>query len=131
MARILGIDFGTKRIGIAISDEEERIAFPKDVLDGTDPKIIARIADICTREHVECIVLGIPQGLSGQRTDMTEHVYAFKEKLGHIGLPIVLQQEFFSSQEVERGPTTKDHRDAAAAALILQSYLERRKRMIQ
>ncbi len=131
MSRYLGIDYGTKRVGLALSDESRRFAMPYKVLEGNEKNIFADIETICKKEEVERIIIGIPVGLSRQDTAMTQRAKLFAEALKVIGIPVELENEFFSSKEAERGVSKKQKIDAAAAALILQSYLERSKDVIQ
>lgn len=124
MSRALGIDFGTKRIGVAISNEDLTLAFPYSVVDASKNPI-GEIHAICEKENISRIVIGIPHGLQGDDTAMTKQAMQFADSLAVIGKPIERVNEFFSSKAAERGPTPKEKVDAAAAALILQSYLER------
>ena len=124
MTRILGIDFGTRRIGVAVSNEDHTLAFPYSVVDALkDP--VSEIRAICEKENISRIVIGIPHGLQGGDTAMTKQAMQFAGSLAVIGKPVECVNEFFSSKAVERWPTPKEKVDAAAAALILQSYLER------
>ena len=131
MSRYLGIDYGTKRVGLALSDESRRFAMPYRVLEGREVVIKKEIERICKKENVTHIVVGLPAGLAGQETQMTRKAKMFAGSLKSLGLPVELENEFFSSGEAKRGPTKKQKIDAAAAALILQSYLERWKGVIK
>lgn len=132
MTRILGIDFGTRRVGVALSDDAGTMAFPHATLDA-DNNIIEKIRALCEREGVGKIVIGLPQAPGSMSdTAMTARVRAFGESLKKIGLPIEFESEFFSTGEAkDSGATKKEHIDASAAAIILQSYLERRKNMVR
>ena len=129
--RVLGIDFGTKRIGVALSDDAGTMAFPHATLDAGD-NIIEKIRVLCEREGVSEIIVGLPQSLATMAdTDSTRTVRDFAKRLETIGLPVAFEPEFLSTREAAGGLTKKEHIDAAAAAIILQSYLERKKNMIQ
>lgn len=130
MKRILGIDFGTRRIGIAISNEDHTLAFPYSVVDASKNPV-SEIRAICEKENISRVVVGIPHGLQGDDTAMTRKAMQFADSLAVIGKPIERVNEFFSSKAAERGPTPKEKVDTAAAALILQSYLERAPNVIE
>jgi len=122
---VLGIDYGTKRIGIAIGNTEERIAFPRVVLKN-DEVIMQVFREFIQKESIECIVLGLPKMLSGKESDMTDEVYTFAKKLEQEStLPIYFEEERFSTKAVRPGTVKKTDIDAASAALILQTYLDR------
>lgn len=135
MARILGIDYGTKRIGMALSDERGMMAFPYGVFDisgKTPDQIFQGIATLCSKEQIEKIVIGVPRGLSTmQDTEMTDKVFSFADGLKKLTIPVFYEEEFLSSKQAQRGSTAKQHIDASAAALILQSYLDRKKDMLK
>ena len=127
--RFLGIDYGEKRIGIAISDEKGKFAFPLAVLEN-DRKIFEKIAGICEKEKIKKIILGLPLDLKNQPTHSTKAVLNFKIKLEKIiGLPVIFEKEFFTTKEAERIQGKHQKIDASAAALILKSFLSKRKRL--
>ena len=129
----LGIDYGTKRTGVAISDTEGRIAFPKLVL-STDKKLLGKIQEICLREKVLAIVLGQSLDYKMQPNPIQSDIEKFKEKLsrfdlsnrgsreaGKIYISVHYQHELLTSAQAN---TSKAMLDASAAALILQGYLD-------
>jgi putative holliday junction resolvase len=123
--RLLGIDFGTKRIGLAVGDTEQKIAFPREVV-ANDEKTTGRIQELIASEKIEKIVLGISKNLSGEESDSTRAILAFKDELEkNISLEIILENEVMSTKAVYQGSTKREMIDAAAAALILQGYLDR------
>jgi len=138
--RIVGLDVGTRRIGVAISDATGTLARPVGVLrpaglEADAPRVAAtEIARLRSEEDgVSALVVGLPCRLDGSANDMTARVRAFAEALGRLtGLPVMLQDERLSSREAESrlAVTIKDWRarktrlDAAAAAIILQDYLD-------
>ncbi len=133
--KYLGIDYGTKRIGLAVSDEGGSLAFPlTTVVAGADA--LGKILEIINREWVEKIVLGESRDLKGELNPVMEDIEQFKKDLAELTqLPVEYEQEFFSSAAAARqfAPQNKSRKDnpshekldAAAAALILQSYLDR------
>lgn len=120
----LGIDYGTKKVGIAISDESATIAFPKEVIPNT-PKLVAEIAALCDHESIDTIVLGESKNFQGQENPVMMYITQCKEALEEAcGVPVELEPEFLTSQEAMRQSKEGTH-DARAAALILQRYLDR------
>lgn len=123
--RVLGIDYGTKRIGLAIGDTETRIAVPLVVVESSSlQSTVYSIEEIVKKESVELVVMG--QGGSGP---MENKVRRFAEQLGKF-IPVKIVDEHFTTAQIER--TMKEYgkeqrkidKDSAAAALILQSYLD-------
>lgn len=137
--RILGLDVGEKRIGVAICDPQERLALPLTFLErgGADAPTLAAIAELVRREGAEAIVVGLPLSLDGSLGPQAQRVAAFVEALARqVDVPVTPWDERLSSVEAERllratghrRRALKGRRDAAAAALILQGYLDRRRR---
>ncbi len=134
--RSLGIDFGEKRIGLAISDPDGRIAVPLRTLARRDDlSAVREIAGITEREGVGRLVLGEPVGLDGTRGPAAERARRFGEKLARqTGLPLELVNESLTSVEAaERlraagiDPRRSPGRlDAVAAQILLQEALDRR-----
>lgn len=138
--RIVGLDVGERRIGVAISDATGTLARPVGVLhaaglDTDAPQVAtAEIARLGAEEDgVASIVVGLPRHLDGSASVMTPRVTTFAAELGRLTrLPVVLQDERLTSREAESrlAATDKDWRtrkarlDAAAAAIILQDYLD-------
>ncbi len=138
--RILGLDPGEKRIGIAMSDPSETIASPLDVLQsrGTDANI--RSIGRLVREHdVGKVVVGLAISLDGGISSQARRAQAFAERLAEaLNVPVELSDERLSSVAAERAMVEggakrakrREKRDAVAAAIILQGYLDRAKREI-
>ncbi|MEX2029206.1 MAG: Holliday junction resolvase RuvX [Candidatus Paceibacterota bacterium] len=140
--RILGIDYGTKRIGLAISDENHKLAFPKEIV-SNDLNTFERIGEIIERENVAEIVVGESVDFSGRLNALSARIEVFILELeDKFGLPIHKQKEFLTSVEARKSGITKktlspsqahsrlkDKKrgrvDAGAAALILQRYLDK------
>ena len=138
----MGLDVGEKRIGIAISDATATLARPVGVLKvaGLGTSVITMVSDEIARlsaedDPVSSIIVGLPKRLDGSPNDMTPRVERFAADLGRrSGLPVVLQDERLTSREAESrlAVREKDWRvrkqrlDAAAAAIILQDYLDAR-----
>ena len=135
--RILGIDFGERRIGLAISDEEGRLAVPLATLRRADDRsAVRRIVETARREGVEGLVVGDPVGLDGRRGPAAERVDRFVEKLERAsGLPCQRVAETLTSREAERrlaaaGVARRrwpERVDQIAAQILLQEALDGRR----
>jgi putative Holliday junction resolvase len=127
--RIVSLDVGEKRIGVAVGDTAIRIAIPFDTID-VDGTEIESIAKIIVKERADKIVIGYPRNQSGEATKQTEFVKKFAEKLIDMAPEIIFQDESLTSVMAEQQlasynkPYTKADIDAQAAAIILQDYLE-------
>lgn len=122
--RYLGIDFGTKRTGVAISDEEGRIAFPKVVID-TDKTLPDQLKKIAMDDGVKNFVLGNSLDRDGKENPVMSHVHALAERLREEG-EVSFEDERYSSRHASRGHEENAMHDASTAAIILQSYLDRK-----
>ena len=134
MGRALGIDFGTKRVGLALSDRSNMIASPYKTLNYVSEKdLITQLEIIVTKNDIEILVLGLPINMKGKDTAQTIKVRNFKEILSALRIPIVYEDERLSSvsainslmlQNVKTG-YNKPEIDKTAAAIILQQYLDK------
>ncbi|MFA6273491.1 MAG: Holliday junction resolvase RuvX [Candidatus Paceibacterota bacterium] len=124
--RYLGIDYGTKRVGVAISDEAGEFALPFSVLPN-DKKLLTAITTICREKNIGEIVLGESKNFAGEDNPLQEKINQFKKELEEtVGLPIKLEPEFFTSAEAARLQGKNEKLDASAAALILKSFLDKK-----
>lgn len=123
----MGIDYGSKRVGIAISDESGSMAFPHLVLDNNE-QLLKKIEDIVNDKGVKEIVIGHSLGRDGSPNLVHQDV---EELIGdltlHVGLPIHLEPEQYSTQEALRGQGRTAQTDASAAAIILNSFITKKK----
>jgi putative Holliday junction resolvase len=140
--RVLGIDYGARRVGLAVSDATGLLARPLKTLDRSAiagdaalvEAVLATVADVSSEdEPLATIVVGFPRRLDGSPNDQTPKVEAFVKRLvARTSLPVVLQDERLTSREAESrlAVKEKDWRrrktmlDAATAAVILQDYLD-------
>ncbi len=133
MGRILGIDFGKVRIGIAVSDPSKIIAQPIGRLENNKkfPEELKKILQ--PYSGVEKIVIGLPLQMNGKEGEMAEQVRLFAKKLEeHFPLPIILWDERLTTAQVEKNLQHQElsrkaragRVDTLAATLILQSYLD-------
>lgn len=123
--RYLGIDFGTKRVGTAISDAAGGIAFPRAVLPNND-KLFSELKKLIQDEKVEAIVVGDTRSHGGGENPVTAEAESFVSKLeAEMKLPVERVWELWSSIEASRyAEKGNEHNDASAAAIILQRYLD-------
>ncbi|MGE0460660.1 MAG: Holliday junction resolvase RuvX [Vicinamibacterales bacterium] len=141
--RALGIDYGARRIGLALSDATGTLASPWRLVErpsseGDTLRLIVETIDGLQREDegLDVVVVGWPRRLDGTPTDQTPRVEAFARALeARTTVRVVLQDERLSSHEAERRLTERGHRDwrvrkkkldAAAAAVVLQDFLDHR-----
>ncbi|MPZ50038.1 MAG: Holliday junction resolvase RuvX [Dehalococcoidia bacterium] len=147
--RVLGLDVGERRIGVAISDPDRRFALPLHSIDGRDRRAaIDEIIRIATGDEVGEIVVGLPLSLSGAAGAQAETTEAFAKALEErLPLPLHLWDERLSTQEAQRriadehNPSGRGRRprarrieadtDALAASIILQAFLDRRRNTLE
>jgi putative Holliday junction resolvase len=141
LGRILGIDFGSRRIGISISDPLQIIAQSLETIPN-NRLVFERITSIAVREPVDVIVVGMPFNLKGEKGQKAEEVERFIKQLEYkTSIQVVRWAERFKTSLapdslLRRGPRRNERRgdkgrvDAMAAAIMLQSYLDSRKRSL-
>ena len=130
----IGIDFGTKRVGLALSDRSNIIASPYRTLNYVSEKdLITQLETVVSENDIEILVLGLPINMKGEDTVQTKKVRNFKEILSTLQIPIVFEDERLSSvsainslilQNVKTGHN-KPEIDKTAAAIILQQFLHK------
>lgn len=132
--RVMAVDLGEKRIGIALSDPTRTIATPHGVIKRTSRATdFARYVGLIEQYGVRLLIMGLPITLSGQEGERAAWVRNYAEELaGHIDIPIEFWDESLTTvaataalhAQGRRGRKVKDRVDAVAATLILQSYLD-------
>lgn len=135
--KYLGIDYGTKRIGLATSDGGGSMAFPHSTVKA-GPGALAAVDAVIKKEGVEKVVIGESRNFKGEANIVMEDIAEFKKDLEELTqLPVVYEAEFLSSAAAARqfeGDFGRGERpsqeklDASAAAVVLQSYLDRNKK---
>lgn len=122
--RYLGIDYGGKRVGVAVSDETKTFANPLIVLEN-NVDLISQIEKICKQEEVEVIVVGESQNFDFKDNEIMKEIKPFVDSLGsRLSIRIEMHPEFLTSKQAEHIQGKNDMHDASAASLILQSYLD-------
>ena len=131
MARLLGLDYGTKRIGIAISDSSRLIASPYAVVGA--PAIFEALDEILAVEDVDAVVVGLPTSLDGTEGPSAAAARSLGERVGsHTGLEVVMVDERFTTKLAEDAliagrvgrAKRRDIRDKMAATVMLQGHLD-------
>jgi putative holliday junction resolvase len=134
MPRILAIDYGTKRVGLAVTDPYKLIASTLETVHSKD--VIQYLKNYTTKEEVECFVVGLPKRLDGSDSDSTKQIEIFVNSLrkNFPNVPIERVDERFTSLIATRAllemglkkkdRAKKEHIDQVSAVLILQTYME-------
>ena len=125
--KYLGIDYGGKRVGTAVSDAAGGIAFPRTTMPN-DEKLLSALVKVITDEKIESIVVGDTRSHGGAANAVTGGAEKFVEQLAReTGLLVSRAFEAWSSIEASRyAPEHTQHDDSAAAAIILQRFLDMR-----
>ena len=131
--RVLALDLGDVRIGVAISDPDRRLAVPLGTIHTGAPADLKAVASLVRDHDVVLVVVGHPLLLSGEPGDRARHAEAFAEALRSVlAVPVALQDERLSTVEADRalreaGASARRRRaivDRSAATVILQAYLD-------
>ena len=125
--KYLGIDYGEKRVGLAVSDVSESFAMPLSVISDfvVMDDVIDEIVEICREENIDEIIVGESRDFSQKENKIMNEIKPFvKELKEKSNLPVHFHPEFLTSAEAERIQGKNRMHDASAAALILKSYLD-------
>jgi putative holliday junction resolvase len=131
--RVLGLDLGDVRIGVAISDPERRLAVPLGTVHTGAPADLKAVAALVREHDVTTVVVGLPLRMSGEPGTRAVHAKGFADALGSVlEVAVVLQDERLSTVEADRalkdagagGRARRGAVDRSAAAIILQAWLD-------
>jgi len=136
--KYIGIDYGTKRVGVALSDDDGKLAFPYSVFDN-DEKLVEKLASLCEDEKIEQMVIGESTNYEGQDNPVMKEIKRFEEMVKtDCDIPIHFEKEWMTSisaralEEVKKPVANErrqekkvDRTDDRAAALILQRFLDK------
>ncbi len=127
--RILGIDYGDKKIGLAFGDSEARVAVPLDVVPNMGEGTIQTFARRVKSEDIDLIVIGVPLSTGGHHSSaQLDKTRAFIQKLtALVSIPVVEEDESFTTAEsirLQREEGAEADEDALAAMLIVQAYMD-------
>lgn len=126
--RILGIDFGKKRVGISMTDEKGMMAFPHGVYDN-DFTLVDRVVSLINEKDIKEIVIGHSLNKEGKPNDIHNKVKSFITDITlETGLPIHLEPEQYTTQAALRIQGRNTMTDASAATLILENFIARKNR---
>jgi putative Holliday junction resolvase len=128
MARILAVDFGEKRIGLATSDASGSLATPRVTLRrASDAAVLEELVRFCGQEEIALSVFGIPRSPEGVESPIAARIRSFAAKFGRrTGLPVRFHEETLTSNEAARrltGRARREDLDRTAAAVLLEDYL--------
>jgi putative Holliday junction resolvase len=138
MGRIIAIDYGRKRVGLAVTDELQLIANPWTTVRSVD--IIPFLKEYISREEVSCIVIGYPRQMNNEPSESLKYIEPFVRSLKKIfpDIPLEMADERFTSKMAfrtmidaglkKKDRQNKDRLDSISATLILQSFLEQKNR---
>ena len=125
--KLMGIDYGSKRVGIAITDQSGVMAFPRSVLPN-DKNLVSVVKKICLDEKIEKIIIGDSKDSNMKDNTIMQSVRRFANVISNgTNLPIEFELEFMTSQQAILIQGENDMIDASAATIILQSYLDKKK----
>lgn len=135
MSKILGIDYGENKVGIALSDEDKKYAFPRQrFLNQSESELLQNLASLCKEEDITKIIIGLPLNQEGKIGQQAAKIKQFGEALAdYIKIPIAYEDERFSTamagqmfrQAGKKTKNTKSIIDQQAAQIILQTYLDK------
>lgn len=133
--RCLGIDYGRRRIGLALSDPTLLIATPLVIIENRGiKKTVLQIWDIIQKNDVKQVVVGLPLHANGDESEMSREARKFGEVFEKLGLPVAFVDERYTSYEAEsligNQRQSKNLIDKVAASIILQIYLDERRKSL-
>ena len=133
MGRILGVDYGESRIGLALSDSTKSIAFPfKTIKNKNIDSLLEFLNKLSSEKNIESLVVGLPLGMNGKDTQQTKNIRIFSRSISSLRLPIFFQDERLTSisakkslveQNIKTGHN-KEKIDERAATILLQQFLD-------
>lgn len=124
--RLMGIDYGAKRVGIASTDESGEFALPRIVLPN-DESLLDEVLKIIRSEGIQRVVFGDSRNYSGQENPIMVRAKEFAKQVEASGVRVDFHPEVLSSMEADQLQGQNEMRDASAAAIILKSYIDTNK----
>ena len=121
--KLICIDYGGKRVGLASTDEAGEFALPRAVLPN-DGELFKTVMDFIQENNIERVVIGESKNLDGSRNPILDDAEKFGKLLEEKGVEVVFHPEMYSSMEADRLQGQNSMRDASAAAIILKSYID-------
>ena len=136
MIRVIGIDFGLSKVGLAISDPSGIIALPLKVLRYKNKEdLLSELQNISKEKDVNKFVIGYPISMNYKENEMTKIIDSFKQDMENLDFEVILEDERLSSEYAKKIMIEQDVKvsrnkemvDLTAASIILQTYLDRNK----
>ncbi len=124
--KLLAIDYGAKRVGVASTDDSGEFALPRVVLPN-DGNLLSGIIRLIYEGQIERVVIGESKNLDGAHNPIFAEIKKFTESLVDRGVEVVMHPEVYTSMEADRLQGQNDMRDASAASIILKSYIDTQK----
>ncbi|MGA2008344.1 MAG: Holliday junction resolvase RuvX [Solirubrobacteraceae bacterium] len=128
--RVLALDYGSARCGVAVCDPTETIVTPLEAVPGAGTRAgIGALAALVAQREATCVLVGLPLSLSGAETAQTAETRAFARRLAaRLGeqVPVLLHDERLTTRLAQRDPSTITSEDSRAAAHLLEDWLARR-----
>jgi putative holliday junction resolvase len=121
--RLMAIDYGEKRVGIASTDDSGRFALPRFVWPN-DGALLGKILKFRNEENIDAVVMGESKNFSGDKNQIQGKIEKFKKELEDLGIKVFLHPEVLTTVEARRLQGGTSMTDASAAALILKSFLD-------
>ena len=121
--KIMAVDYGLKRVGIASTDDTGQFALPRVVL-ANDENLLDEVMKFVEENKIERVVVGESRNLQGEPNSVLKDIQIFADKLVEKGLDVVMHPEVYTSMEADRIQGQTAMRDASAAAIILKSYID-------
>jgi putative Holliday junction resolvase len=121
--KILAIDYGAKRVGVASTDDSGEYALPRVVL-LNDEHLLEAMTSLVREGNIERVVIGESKNLDGVHNPIFKDIQIFADILKKEGIHVVFHPEVYTSMEADRLQGQNHMRDASAAALILKSYID-------
>jgi putative holliday junction resolvase len=121
--KLMAIDYGEKRVGIASTDESGEFALPRMVLPN-DESLLDKVVEFKMKEGIEKVIIGESKNLDGTHNPIFAEIEKFKQALEERGIEAIFHPEVFTTMEARRLQGNTDMTDASAAALILKNYID-------
>lgn len=121
--KLAAIDYGSKRVGLASTDDSGQFALPRKVLPN-DPYLLESVIKFCRDEGIETLILGESKNFQGEPNVIMERILEFKKELEQSGLEVKFHTELLTTMEASQLQGRNEMTDASAAAIILKSYID-------
>ena len=119
----MAIDYGTKRVGVASTDDTGSFALPRMVLPN-DPALLEKVLEFKLKEGIEKVIIGESKNLDGSPNVVMAEIEKFRQELEERGVETILHPEVMTTVEARRLQGQTEMTDASAAALILKSFID-------